>query len=64
MSMAQPFQPNLHPDRDSVPAADLGQGAPDAAPGFGIGGEEPDVVAEQLGDDDEAGEEDAAPGRG
>ncbi|KAE8763668.1 hypothetical protein [Georgenia thermotolerans] len=46
MSQAQPFQPNLHPDREGVPAADLGPGAPDAAPGFGIGGEDPDVIEE------------------
>jgi hypothetical protein len=40
MSMAQPFQPNLNPDREGVPAADLGAGAPEPAPGFGIDGEE------------------------
>jgi hypothetical protein len=32
------------PDDDGIPAADPGAGAPPPAPGFGIGGEEPDVV--------------------
>lgn len=42
MSQAQPFQPNLHPERDEgIPAADPGPGAPEPAPGVGIGGEEP-----------------------
>ncbi|MEE6271917.1 hypothetical protein V2J56_00975 [Georgenia sp. MJ206] len=53
MSMAQPFQPNLNPDRDGVPAADLGAGAPEPAPGFGIGGEEDGVPTEAAeGTDD------------
>ena len=44
MSMAQPFQPNLHPaDEDSIPAADPGTGAPETAPGFGVEGETPRV---------------------
>lgn len=46
MSMAQPLQPNLHPERDTVPAADLGTGAPDPSPGFGVEGEEPDALGD------------------
>jgi hypothetical protein len=55
MSMAQPLQPNLHPDRDTVPGADLGVGAPEPSPGFGIGGEAPDAA-------DDAGEGAHVPG--
>ncbi len=43
MSMTEPFQP--HPDhREEIAAADPGAGAPEPAPGFGIGGEDPDVT--------------------
>ena len=42
MSMPPPF--TSAPDDDGIPAADAGAGAPGPAPGFGIGGEEPDVV--------------------
>lgn len=42
MSMSVPFEPNLGPRDDGIPAADPGAGAPEPAPGFGIGGEEPD----------------------
>jgi hypothetical protein len=41
MSMPPPL--TAHPDDDAIPAADPGAGAP-ASPGFGIDGEEPDVV--------------------
>ncbi len=38
------MEPNLGHGQDGVPAADPGPGAPDAAPGTGIGGEEADLV--------------------
>ena len=44
MSMSSPIEPNLGHWDDEVPAADPGPGAPGAAPGTGIGGEEPDLV--------------------
>ena len=47
--MPPPF--SAGPPDDGIPAADPGQGAPEPAPGFGIGGEEPDVIADE--DDDE-----------
>lgn len=59
MSQARPFQPNLHPERDGVPAADLGPGAPDTAPGFGVEGEDPDVLAEKQAEEDEKPEDPA-----
>ena len=40
--MPPPF--SADPSDEGIPAADPGQGAPEPAPGFGIGGEEPDVV--------------------
>jgi hypothetical protein len=44
MSTWSPVEPDLgHPD-DGIPAADPGAGAPEPAPGHGIGGEEPDDV--------------------
>ncbi|PRX43406.1 hypothetical protein B0I33_11524 [Prauserella shujinwangii] len=42
MTTSEPFEPNLHPDRDPIPAADPGRGAPDTAPGFGAEGDEPE----------------------
>ena len=42
MSMTQPMEPELPSQRDGVPAADAGHGAPPPAEGFGVGGEEPD----------------------
>jgi hypothetical protein len=47
MTTVEPFVP--HPDDrddnpDVVAAADPGAGAPPSAPGFGVGGEEPDQV--------------------
>jgi hypothetical protein len=33
-------------DSGGIPAADPGAGAPEPAPGFGIGGEDPDVIAD------------------
>ena len=64
MSMAQPFNPvppdaQGKPDGGGIPAADPGAGAPEPAPGFGIGGEDPDVV----GADDPAPEEAERAGR-
>ncbi len=41
--MPPPF--SADPDDGGIPAADPGAGAPEPAPGFGIGGEDPDVVA-------------------
>ena len=40
--MSEPFEPNLPTGDEGIPAADPGAGAPEPAPGFGIGGEEPD----------------------
>ena len=40
--MPPPFSSD--PSDDGIPAADPGAGAPEPAPGFGIGGEEPDVA--------------------
>jgi hypothetical protein len=42
MSMTQPLEPELPPERDGIPAADAGPGAPPPAEGFGVRGEEPD----------------------
>ena len=49
--MPPPFSSD--PSDDGIPAADPGAGAPPPSPGFGIGGEEPDVVpdGEQTGQD-------------
>ena len=41
--MPPPFTSD--PSDDGIPAADPGSGAPEPAPGFGIAGEDPDVVA-------------------
>lgn len=61
MSMAQPFQPNLHPaDEDGIPAADPGTGAPETAPGFGVEGETPRVPV----DTEEPEDGDSAAGTG
>lgn len=65
MSMAQPFQPNLHPaDEDGIPAADPGTGAPETAPGFGVEGETPRVPAdtEEPGAADSGTDEPRTPG--
>ncbi len=40
--MPPPF--SADPSDGGIPAADPGTGAPEPAPGFGIGGEDPDVV--------------------
>ncbi|WP_199432990.1 hypothetical protein [Qaidamihabitans albus] len=43
MTTSSPFEPNLDPDRDVIPAADPGRGAPEPAPGFGpVEGDEPE----------------------
>ncbi len=44
MTQWAPMDPFSPGDRDGIPAADPGTGAPEQAAGFGIGGEEPDVV--------------------
>lgn len=49
MSQAEPLLPHLPETREEVAAADPGHGAPDPAPGTGIGGEDPDT---QVGDHD------------
>lgn len=41
-----PFEPNQHGD-GGIPAADPGHGAPEPAPGFGVGGEEPDQTIDE-----------------
>ena len=38
----EPFEPHSQEPDDRIAAADPGLGAPDTAPGFGVGGEEPD----------------------
>ena len=48
MSMWSPLEPNLGHREDGIPAADPGPGAPETAPGTGIGGEEPDPVDPTL----------------
>lgn len=54
MSMMPPPFSTDDPSEGGIPAADPGQGAPEPAPGFGIGGEEPDVATEEdLADGDE-----------
>lgn len=50
--MPPPF--SADPADEGIPAADPGAGAPEPAEGFGIGGEDPDVVpAEAPGPEDE-----------
>jgi hypothetical protein len=44
MTQWAPIDPFTPDDRDGIPAADPGPGAPEQAEGFGIGGEEPDQV--------------------
>ena len=62
MTTSEPLLP--HPgdggqnQDERVAAADPGRGAPEPAPGFGVGGEEPDVP-EDAGDED-AGDDRAA----
>jgi hypothetical protein len=46
-----PFEPHPESGDEGVPAADPGQGGPDPAPGFGVGGEEP-ARPESPGPDD------------
>ncbi len=48
--MSQPLEPNLGRADDGIPAADAGRGAPETAPGFGIGGEDPDQPEETSAD--------------
>ncbi|VTR76158.1 hypothetical protein [Cellulomonas hominis] len=52
MSAAEPLLPHAGPTEDTVAAADPGPGAPPPAPGFGIGGEEPDVAEDATGDEE------------
>ncbi|MGY1838703.1 MULTISPECIES: hypothetical protein [unclassified Modestobacter] len=56
MSMTTPFEPNLPDPDDGIPAADPGQGAPDTAAGFGVGGEEPDTPEQTAEQQREAAE--------
>jgi hypothetical protein len=46
-----PFEPDPDLGKQEIPAADPGQGAPEPAPGFGAGAEEPDVVVPDENDD-------------
>ncbi len=55
MSMSQPLEPNLGRPDEGIPAADAGQGAPEPAEGFGIGGEDPDVLAQRGAESGEDG---------
>jgi hypothetical protein len=43
MRTLPPF--SAEPADEGIPAADAGGGAPEPAPGYGTGGEDPDVVA-------------------
>lgn len=62
MSTAEPFMP--HPDHDeTIAAADPGQGAPDTAPGFGVGGEDPDAAEDADAPDPTTADDDATPFR-
>ena len=47
--MPPPF--SADPSDDGIPAADPGAGAPPPSPGFGVGGEEPDVLPDDDRDD-------------
>ena len=49
MSMTQPMEPGLPSERDGIPAADAGLGAPPPEEGFGVGGEEPDRPDQAAG---------------
>lgn len=50
--MAEPLMP--HPSRDEeIAAADPGAGAPDAAPGFGVEGEDADARTGREDDEDQ-----------
>jgi hypothetical protein len=53
MSMMPPPFSTDDPAEGGIPAADPGTGAPEPAPGFGIEGEEPDVVPGGAQGDDE-----------
>jgi hypothetical protein len=53
--MPPPF--SADPSDDGIPAADPGAGAPEPAPGFGIGGEEPGRPEEDPQDDGERPDE-------
>jgi hypothetical protein len=53
MSMMPPPFSTDDPAEGGIPAADPGTGAPEPAPGFGIGGEEPDVAPDGAPADDE-----------
>ncbi|MFC0644070.1 hypothetical protein ACFFGJ_01825 [Cellulomonas phragmiteti] len=41
--MAEPLMPHLPETQEEVAAADPGRGAPENAPGTGVGGEDPDA---------------------
>ncbi len=55
MSMMPPPFSTDHPSEGGIPAADPGAGAPEPAPGFGISGEDPDVVPAEDPQPEEAG---------
>ena len=43
-----PFEPGENSADQDIPAADPGRGAPEPAPGFGVGDEGPDEVPEKA----------------
>ncbi len=60
MSMMEPLIP--HPEKDeTIAAADPGSGAPEPAPGFGIGGEDPDRAEGQEEDPPSEGDPSSSP---
>jgi hypothetical protein len=54
MSASEPLLPHADRTEDTIAAADPGPGAPEPAPGFGIGGEEPDVAEQTAADEQTA----------
>ena len=61
MSMSTPFEPNLGPPDDGIPAADPGAGAPPPADGYGEPEGEPDRPAEATRPPAEGGDAHADP---
>jgi hypothetical protein len=49
MTQFAPLDPFSSDDRQGIPAADPGQGAPETAEGYGVGAEEPDVPEQGEG---------------
>lgn len=55
--MSEPFQPNPLDSDERIAAADPGPGGPEPAPGFGIGGEEPDDTEAGNATEDGSGDD-------